>query len=454
MPRVRTLFICTECGGESPRWEGQCPHCSAWNSLVEERVSPPARGERFDRGSLAPARPLSLADIKKSGDRPRWPTGIPDLDFVLGGGIVPGSVVLLGGEPGTGKSTLLLQVSAHLAASGRTVLYVSGEESGSQVKLRAQRLDEPTDHVLILAETAVEGVVDRLADIDPDVLIVDSIQTLYTRRLDSAPGSIAHVREVAAGLQSLAKSREIAMFIVGHVTKDGGLAGPKALEHIVDVVLYLESPTGLDYRIIRATKNRFGTADEIAVFRMSAAGLKSVANPSALFLQSRQHGASGSAVAVALEGSRPVLVEVQALTTRSVYGTPQRVATGFDNRRLALLLAVLERRAGFRASDLDVFLNVVGGLRLTEPAADLAVAAALASAIRDRAIDAGVAFVGELGLGGEIRAVSQLERRLAECGRLDFERVYVSRSSKPTVKTSVEAIAVENIAQLVDELFS
>ena len=395
---------------------------------------------------------MLLSEVEGS-ERPRWSTGVPDLDFVLGGGIVPGSVVLIGGEPGIGKSTLLLQISARLAVSGRTVLYVSGEESAYQLKLRALRLHEPTDGVLILSETAAEAVVDRVEDMNPDVLVIDSIQTLYTRRLESAPGSIGHVREVAAGLQRLAKSREMATLIVGHITKEGGIAGPKVLEHIVDVVLYFESSVGLDHRIVRARKNRFGAADEMAIFRMGATGLKPVSNPSALFLQSGRDRSSGSAVAATIEGSRPVLVEVQALATRSVYGAPQRVATGFDSRRLAVLLAVLERRVGLRASELDVFLNVVGGLRLTEPAADLAVVAALASTIRDVVIDPETAFIGEVGLGGEVRAVSHLERRLAECSRLKFQRVFLSRSSKPPKDSAVAAVGVRDIARLTDELF-
>ena len=453
MARVRTLFVCTSCGGESPRWQGQCPHCSGWNTLVEEQVRPSPQSERIDRGESGHGRPVALRDVEGS-ERPRWPTGIAELDFVLGGGIVPGSVVLLGGEPGTGKSTLLLQVGARLGVSGKTVLYVSGEESAYQIKLRASRLHEPTDSVLILSETAAEAVVDRVEDLEPDILIVDSIQTLYTRRLESAPGSVGHVREVAAGLQRLAKSREMATLIIGHVTKEGGIAGPKVLEHIVDVVLYFESPPNLDHRIIRATKNRFGAADEIAIFRMGGTGLKPIANPSALFLQSRQTGTSGSAVAAAIEGTRPVLVEVQALATRSVYGAPQRVTTGFDPRRLSLLLAVLERRAGLRTGDLDIFLNVVGGIRLAEPAADLAVVAALMSSIRDVPIDADSAFVGEVGLGGEVRAVSQLERRLAECARLKFKRAYLSRASKPPAESSIDAVKVGDVRRLLDELFS
>jgi DNA repair protein RadA/Sms len=452
-PKVRTVYLCTECGGESHRWEGQCPHCKAWNSLAEERVRAAAAAPRIDRSTSSQAQVVSLADVE-GADRSRWSIGLAELDFVLGGGVVPGSLVLLGGEPGIGKSTLVLQVSARLAAAGHRVLYVSGEESAYQVKLRAQRLPESTGDVLMLAETSAEAVMDRVEDLEPGVLVIDSIQTLYTDRLESAPGSVSQVREVAAALQRVAKQREMATFIVGHVTKEGGIAGPKTLEHIVDVVLYFESPTGLDHRIVRGTKNRFGAADEIALFRMGAAGLEPVDNPSALFLQGRQDRASGSAVVAALEGTRPVLVEVQALVNKSVYGSPQRVATGFDGRRLALLLAVLERRARLRTSDLDVFLNVVGGLRLGEPAADLAVVAAVASAIRDVVLEPEAVFIGEVGLGGEIRPVRQLDRRLGEAGRLGFKRAYVAGSTEISGgKVAVSMEKVSDVSRLIDVLF-
>lgn len=453
MAKARTVFFCTECGGEAHRWEGQCPHCAAWNTLVEEVVRPAPPRERAAKGKGA-RRPsiVSLAEVE-GVQRARWRTGIVELDFVLGGGIVPGSLVLLGGAPGIGKSTLLLQVSARLAALGHRVLYVSGEESAYQVRLRADRLSEPCESVLMLAETTVESVIDRVEEIEPDVLVVDSIQTLYTEGLDGAPGGVAQVREVAAILQRAAKRREMATFLVGHVTKEGGIAGPRTLEHIVDVVLYFDSPAGLDHRIVRVTKNRFGAADEIAVFRMGTAGLEAVANPSELFLEGRQERASGSAVCATLEGTRPVLVEVQALVSRSVYSTPQRVATGFDARRLALLLAVLERRARQRIADLDVFLNVVGGLRLVEPAADLAVIAAIASAVRDQVLDPGAVFTGEVGLGGEVRPVGQLDRRLAEAGRLGFRRAYLSESSSGPERPPVEIAQVANIQGLLDALF-
>jgi len=453
--KARTVFFCTECGGQAHRWEGRCPHCGEWSTLVEEVVRPAPVRERVGRGKAAPREQpgiVPLAEVEGT-QRPRWQVGLAELDFVLGGGVVPGALVLLGGAPGIGKSTLLLQVSARLAGQAHRVLYVSGEESAYQVKLRAERLDESCEAVLMLAETSVETVVDRVEEIEPDILVVDSIQTLYTDQLDGAPGGVAQVREVAAILQRMSKRREMATFIVGHVTKEGGIAGPRTLEHIVDVVLYFDSPAGLDHRIVRATKNRFGAADEIAIFHMGPSGLEAVANPSALFLQGRQQRASGSAVSAALEGTRPVLVEVQALVSRSVYSAPQRVATGFDGRRLALLLAVLERRARLRTADLDVFINVVGGLRLAEPAADLAVVSAVASAVRDQVLDPDAVFAGEVGLGGEIRPVSQLERRLAEAGRLGFRRAFVAETSTAAKRTPVELARVSNVAGLLGDLF-
>lgn len=454
MAKARTVFLCVDCGGESHRWGGQCPHCGAWNTLVEERVRvATARKRRETRGGPRTGPGIQALATVEGLARGRWRSGLPELDFVLGGGVVPGSLLLLGGAPGVGKSTLLLQVSARLSLAGHRVLYVSGEESAYQVKLRAERLRESCDRVLMLAETSADAIVDRVEEIEPEVLVVDSVQTLSTEALDGAPGGVAQVREVAALLQRISKRREMATFLVGHVTKEGGIAGPKTLEHIVDVVLYFDSPAGLDHRIVRVTKNRFGAADEIAIFRMGAAGLEPVENPSALFLQGRQDRASGSAVSAALEGTRPVLVEVQALVNRSVYSTPQRVATGFDGRRLALLLAVLERRGQLRTADLDVFLNVVGGLRLAEPAADLAVVSAVASAIRDKTLDPEAVFAGEVGLGGEVRPVSQLERRLGEAGRLGFRRAVLAETSDQPERRDVELIPVRNLSQLVDVLF-
>lgn len=377
-----------------------------------------------------------------------------EFDFVLGGGIVAGSMVLVGGEPGIGKSTLLLQVAAQLEASGRRTLYVSGEESPLQVRLRAERLRGDAGEVHLLGETLLETIIATAAAVAPSVLIVDSIQTVFTADLEGAPGSVGQVRECAARLMRFAKETGITVFVVGHVTREGGIAGPKTLEHIVDTVLYFEGESMLDHRILRAIKNRFGSVDEIGVFRMTETGLDPVANPSELFMGDRDSQASGSAVTALLEGSRPVLIEIQGLAAKSGFGTPQRVATGFDNRRLALLLAVLDKRAGLSFSQLDVFLNVVGGVRLQEPAGDLAVAAALASSVYDRPLEPESVFLGEVGLGGEIRPVSQSERRLAEAAKMGIRTAFMSHRSIPSrMAKGIRPVGVRTIGELFTHLF-
>ena len=456
MAKQKTLYICTECGNESLRWQGQCPACREWNTLVEE-IAPRAHRAAAvpalagqPRTSSAPTRLRDIAGAETS----RWPTGIEEFDFVLGGGIVPGSVVLVGGEPGIGKSTILLQVAARLEAAGLGTLYVSGEESALQVKLRAERLGGAAEEVMTLAETELEAVLLHAAELAPRVLLVDSIQTVYTPELEGAPGNVGQVRECAARLQRFAKQTGTAVFLVGHVTKGGNIAGPKTLEHIVDTVVYFEAAGGLDHRVLRATKNRFGGVDEIGVFRMSAEGLLPVGNPSALFLTERQAASSGSAVVATLEGTRPLLVEVQALAARAPYGAPQRVSTGFDHKRLALLLAVLEKRAGIAFGQLDVFLNVVGGIRIVETAADAAVAAALASSVFDRPVPADVVLLGELGLGGELRAVGQVERRLAEAARMGFRTAYLAPKARPaSVPKGIRVEEVGDVGELVGRLF-
>lgn len=456
MSKTKTRYFCTECGNDTLRWQGQCPACEAWNSLVEEVVAKPGRaGARSPSvpGSAAGARPVRLRDVSGAQDD-RWTTGLDEFDFVLGGGIVPGSVVLVGGEPGIGKSTILLQVAARLEALGRSTLYVSGEESPMQVRLRADRLGPAAGEVSVLAETELGTVLLRSAEIGPSVLLVDSIQTVYTPDLDGAPGNVGQVRECAARLQRYAKETGTTVFLVGHVTKGGGIAGPKTLEHIVDTVLYFEGTGSLDHRVLRATKNRFGGVDEIGVFRMTAEGLLPVANPSQLFLSDRAADSSGSAVVPTMEGTRPLLVEVQALATRAPYGAPQRVSTGFDHKRLALLLAVLEKRAGLSFAQLDVFLNVVGGIRIVETAADAAVAAALASSVFDRPIPADVVVVGELGLGGELRTVGQVERRLSEAARMGFEVAYVAPKARPAkAPRGLRIVEAADVRELVQQLF-
>jgi DNA repair protein RadA/Sms len=445
------VYRCTECGADHAKWAGKCDTCGEWNTLVEELTGRREQGGGSRKARNAPAgATLKLRDVAGS-ESPRWKTGLAEFDFALGGGIVPGSMVLVGGEPGIGKSTLLLQVAARLQQSGRRALYASGEESPLQVRMRADRLDETAGDVELLSETNLETLLATAAVVRPDILVVDSIQTVYSGDLEGAPGNVGQVRECAARLMRFAKESGTTVFVVGHVTKGGGIAGPKTLEHIVDTVLYFEGENTLDHRVLRATKNRFGSVDEIGVFRMTERGLEAVANPSELFLGDRQSVASGSAVTALLEGSRPVLIEVQALAAKAGFGTPQRVTTGFDSRRLALLLAVLEKRAGLSFGQLDVFLNVVGGVRMQEPAGDLAVAAALASSVYDRATPSDAVFIGELGLGGEIRPVSQVERRIAEAKNMGMGRIFVSERSAPRKPNGV--VPVRNVRELFSQLF-
>jgi DNA repair protein RadA/Sms len=464
--RAKTIYRCTNCGADHPRWAGRCDVCGEWNTLGEEvvsRATPTTGGHSASSRRIGGHKRLgeggSVEEAVRVGDvattaRQRWQTGLAEFDFVLGGGIVPGSMVLVGGEPGIGKSTILLQVAARLEKAGHSTLYVSGEESATQVKLRADRLADDASDVRLLGETLLETIVASAAAVGPDVLIVDSIQTVFTADLESAPGSVAQVRECAARLMRFAKESGTTVFVVGHVTREGGIAGPKTLEHIVDTVLYFEGEGTLDHRILRAIKNRFGSVDEIGVFRMTGAGLETVANPSELFLGDRTSRASGSAVTALLEGSRPVLIEVQALAAKAGFGTPQRVATGYDNRRLALLLAVLDKRAGISFSNLDVFVNIVGGVRLQEPAGDLAVAASLSSSVHDRPLPSGAIFLGEVGLGGEIRPISQAERRLAEAAKMGMTAAYLSERAVPRrVPAGLEAIPVRALPQLFEQLF-
>jgi DNA repair protein RadA/Sms len=465
-PKAKTVYRCTECGAEYPKWQGRCESCGEWNTLVEEvaaaKVATGAKGAGAMRrigGSAAMGEGGSVAitpklrDVRGSEDK-RWRTGINEFDFVLGGGVVPGSMVLIGGEPGIGKSTLLLQVAARLEAAGHHTLYTSGEESPLQVKLRADRLDDAAGDVELLSETLLETIIATGTAQAPAVMIVDSIQTIFTQDLEGAPGNVGQVRECAARLMRFAKETGTAVFVVGHVTKGGGIAGPKTLEHIVDTVLYFEGESSVDHRVLRANKNRFGSVDEIGVFRMTQGGLVPVENPSELFLGDRLNTASGSAVTALLEGTRPVLVEIQALAAKAGFGTPQRVATGYDGRRLALLLAVLDKRAGLSYAQLDVFLNVVGGMRLVEPVGDLAVAAALASSVFDRALPADAVFLGEVGLGGEIRPVSQSERRLAEAAKMGMTRAYMAERGVPKRGTrDIQVIGVKTIHELFQRLF-
>ena len=451
MSKARSVFRCTECGADQPKWGGRCDACGAWNALVEEAV-----GRAGGRAGSAPmsssaSPPARLSDVGTAPMK-RWTTGLAEFDFVLGGGIVPGSVTLVGGEPGIGKSTLLMQCAARLERQGISTLYVSGEESPDQLRLRADRLQEDAGGIHVFGETRLESIVHHAAQLRSNVVLLDSVQTTYTEELEGAPGNVGQVRECAARLMRFAKESGPAVILVGHVTKGGGIAGPKTLEHIVDTVLYFEGETTLDHRLLRAVKNRFGSVDEIGVFRMTGSGLEPVANPAAAFLAGRTSGASGSAVTALMEGTRPMLVEIQALASKAGFGTPQRVATGLDQRRLALLLAVLERRGGLPFGSLDVFVNVTGGVRLIEPSTDLAVLAALISTVHDRPVPADALFLGEVGLGGEIRPVAGVERRLAEAARQGFRRVFLSNRSKGGGTTDLELVGLEGIGELTRRL--
>ncbi|MFO7639390.1 MAG: DNA repair protein RadA [bacterium] len=448
-----SVFVCQDCGNENPRWLGRCPACGAWNTLVEEQRAP-AKTTRNRRAADAPVRPVRLSEVK-AGRTSRAPTGIGELDRVLGGGLVPGSLILIGGEPGIGKSTLTLQVCDKLAAAGTRLLYVSGEESAEQIRLRAERLGVAGDNVHLLCAVGLEEIVEAAAEIQPGLLVVDSIQTVFSAHLTSAPGSVAQVRECTAELLRLAKARVITTVLIGHVTKYGAIAGPRTLEHMVDAVLSFEGERFQQYRIVRAVKNRFGSTNEIGVFEMADAGLVEVANPSRFFLSDRKSDVSGSAVAATLEGTRPLLVEVQALAASTPYALPQRVATGFDNRRLNMLLCVLERRAGVATSGQDVFLNVAGGLKIQEPAADLAVVAALASSVRDTPLPTDAVLIGEVGLGGEVRSVSRAEARVNEAARLGFGRVILSRrnlSREVKAVAGTQTIGVESVRAALEAL--
>lgn len=447
----RPRFFCTSCGNESLKWEGRCPACGDWNTMAEAPDSAsdaggpsPVAAERAER-----RKPRRLRDVEGEAAE-RRSIGIGELDVLLGGGLVPGSLVLLGGPPGIGKSTLLLQVAARIRAGGGRTLYVSGEESADQVRMRADRVGGGAPDVTFLPSTDADRVVEEASELDPDLLCVDSIQTLTASGVDSSAGNVAQVRECAARLQTFAKETDTPTFLVGHVTKGGSLAGPRTLEHAVDVVLQFEGERSLEHRLLRASKNRFGSVDELAVFRMTSGGLEPVENPSDLFLEDRPRRVSGSAVAVPLHGTRPLLAEVQALTGRSQYSNPQRVATGFPSRRLSMLLTVLERRAELSLSDADVFVNVIGGLHLDDPAADLAVLAALASSELDRPLPADFAFFGEVGLGGEIRNVARSDRRLAEVRRSGLAGAAVPAGVADRAEADgLEVRAVDRVHELV-----
>jgi DNA repair protein RadA/Sms len=451
--RTKTIYACAECGQTSPKWLGQCPACKRWNTLQEEVAAPePKAGAPRGWGARSTAKPIALREVE-ARDEERQRTGIAELDRVLGGGVVPGALVLLGGDPGIGKSTLLLAALDRLARAtpDRPLLYVSGEESARQVKLRADRLGAGAENLRLLAETDAERVLQAAEALRPVAVAIDSIQTQYLPDLQSAPGTVTQIREVTARFMAFAKTTETPVFLVGHVTKDGAIAGPRVLEHMVDTVLYFEGGGAHPYRVLRAHKNRFGSASEIGVFEMKAGGLAEVPNPSALFLAERPEDAPGSAVAAVLNGTRTVLVEVQALVSPTPAGTPRRTALGIDGNRVALLAAVLEKKVGLAILSCDLFVNVAGGLSLDDPAADLATVAALASSFRDQALPPRTLLLGEVGLAGEVRAVSQPEIRLAEAARLGFERALVPASTARHAEVP-PGIAVEGVETVQDAL--
>src|SRR5881227_868148 len=449
MAKVRSLYQCSECGGQSPKWQGQCPHCSAWNTLIEAVAA--NAGTRFETvaGTKSVVTPLAAVEAKESN---RVASGIEEFDRVLGGGLVAGGVVLLGGDPGIGKSTLLLQACAALGGAHRT-LYVTGEESVDQVALRAQRLGLVNAPVELLAEVQLEAIVAAIGATQPELVVIDSIQTVYTDALTSAPGSVAQVRECAAQLTRLAKQRGVIVFFVGHVTKEGAIAGPRVLEHIVDTVLYFEGDPNSAFRLVRAVKNRYGAVNELGVFAMTDKGLRGVANPSALFLSTHDKPVAGSCVLATIEGTRPLLVEIQALVDAAHAPNPRRLSVGLEQNRLAMLLAVLHRHAGIATWEQDVFVNAVGGVRIAEPAADLAVSLAVVSSLTDRPIAEKVAVFGEVGLAGEVRPAPRGQERLREAAKLGFAKIIIPRANQPKAKISgLEVLPVERVDQAVQLL--
>ncbi|MEC4675653.1 MAG: DNA repair protein RadA [Nitrospirota bacterium] len=423
MPKSKTFFQCQTCGYSSPKWLGRCPDCGSWNSMAEEKTVSAGR-HVASPNSPGKVEPVALCSIEGTSEN-RTLTGIKEFDRILGGGIVPGSVILVGGDPGIGKSTLLLQAFAGLSQKTGKMLYVSGEESPRQIKMRADRLSVSADNIVLLPETSIEGILDAAIKISPDAMVVDSIQTVFTQELSSAPGSVGQVRECAAKLMMFAKRSNIPVFIVGHVTKEGTIAGPRVLEHIVDTVLYFEGDRGHSYRIMRTIKNRFGSTNEIGIFEMSDSGLREVDNPSELFLSGRPRNVSGSTVVASLEGTRPLMVEIQALVSRTNFGIPRRTSIGVDFNRVNLLVAILEKRAGMHLGGMDIFINIVGGLKIVEPAVDLGIIATIASSAREVPIDPKSFVFGEVGLSGEIRAVAQANARLKEAAKIGFERAVI-----------------------------
>ena len=454
MAKIKTVFFCKECGNESPKWIGHCPGCGAWNSYVEESVvvGKDSKSTKNTIVSETKARPVKVQDISSTKEA-RIDLECDELNRVLGGGLVPGSLILLGGEPGIGKSTLLLQVALKL--KDKKILYVSGEESAQQIKMRAERIGISNENCLILTETNTTNIIKHFEEVNPDIVIIDSIQTLESPAIDSTAGSISQIRETAAEMNKVAKSLHVPTFLIGHITKDGSIAGPKILEHIVDTVIQFEGDRHYGFRVLRTIKNRFGSSSELGIFEMNSNGLREVSNPSEILLSQRDEQVSGISIAATLEGLRPMMIETQALVSTAAYGTPQRSCTGFDTRRLNMLLAVLEKRAGFRLSMKDVFLNIAGGLRVDDPATDLAVVAAILSSNEDVEISNRYAFAAEVGLSGEIRSVNRIETRIAEADKLGMEKIFVSKYNCRGLdisKYNVEIVPLATIGDLIKNM--
>jgi DNA repair protein RadA/Sms len=451
MSKAHSKYVCQSCAYESTRWMGKCPNCDAWNTFAEEVSAPRTRG-RHSNGLKTGSSVVPITDVATAPES-RASTSIPEFDRVLGGGIVPGSVVLVGGDPGIGKSTLMMQMASSLTSL--IVLYITGEESVHQMRLRADRLEiHPSENLLLLAETNLDVIGTLLEKTKPDLVIVDSIQTMFRADFESAPGTVSQVREATAQFVRYAKTRSIPVFLIGHVTKEGVIAGPRVVEHMVDTVLQFEGEQHYTHRILRALKNRFGSTNEIGIFEMNDKGLKEVTNPSETFLAERRAGTAGSAVVASIEGTRPLLLEVQALVAPTSYGVPQRSSTGFDAKRLQMLLAVLERRVGLRVGQYDVFVNIAGGVRIDEPAADVGMALSIVSSLQNVPVDSHMVVIGEIGLGGEIRSVSQMEKRISEAGNLGFKRCILPKSKVKLRNGGIDLVEVETVDQAINAALS
>lgn len=441
--KAKTIFVCNECGYESAKWMGKCPACNSWNTFFEEKISTKVESGKREKKIQEAPKPLNSY---VGQDAQRTSTGYAELDRVLGGGLVKGSLVLVGGEPGIGKSTLILQLCDKVKGEGK-VLYVSGEESAEQIKLRADRLDIKNDDILFLGETDIDIIDQNIEELNPKLVIIDSMQTMYSEEISSAPGSVSQVREITSRIMKICKSRKITTIIIGHVTKDGNIAGPRVLEHMVDTVLYIEGERYFSYRMIRGVKNRFGSTNEVGMFEMQEKGMVEITNPSSILISEREDNPSGSVVVATVEGTRPLLVELQALVTQSVFGLPRRTANGIDYNRLTLLVAVMEKKAGFMLGNQDVYLNVVGGLKVNEPALDLGIILATASSFKNVSIPKGVIALGEVGLTGEVRTINMMEKRLKEAERLGFKKCIIPENNKKLLKESykLDIIGVKNI---------